>query len=165
MASHETAISGSFHHALLDIHNSVWVWCLYMGWIPRWGRLWMAFPSVSALYFVSEYSPMSILFPLLRRTKTSSIWSSFFLSVTWSANYILGIPSFWVNIHLSVSAYHVCSFVTGLPHSEWYFLVPYICLRISWSHFFKAEWCNCITFSMSIPPLKYIWVLSSFWLL
>jgi hypothetical protein len=29
----------------------------------------------------------------------------------------LGILSFWANIHLSVSAYHVCSFVIGLPHS------------------------------------------------
>ena len=25
-------------------------------------------------------------------------------------SYILGIPSFWANIHLSVSTYHVCSF-------------------------------------------------------
>ena len=29
----------------------------------------------------------------------------------------LSILSFWTNIHLSVSAYHVCSFVFGLPHS------------------------------------------------
>ena len=33
--------------------------------------------------------------------------------------YILGILSFWANIHLSVSTYHVSSFVIGLPHSEW----------------------------------------------
>jgi hypothetical protein len=32
-------------------------------------------------------------------------------------NNLLGITSFWVTIHLSVSAYHVCSFVIGLPHS------------------------------------------------
>jgi hypothetical protein len=25
----------------------------------------------------------------------------------------LGIPSFWANIHLSVTAYHVCSSVIG----------------------------------------------------
>jgi hypothetical protein len=35
---------------------------------------------------------------------------------------------FWANIHLSVSVYHVCSFVIGLPHSRRYFLVPSICL-------------------------------------
>jgi hypothetical protein len=29
----------------------------------------------------------------------------------------LGVRSFWANIHLSVSAHHVCSFVIGLPHS------------------------------------------------
>jgi hypothetical protein len=40
------------------------------------------------------------------------------------------IPNTWVNIHLSVSAYHVCSFVIGIPHSG-YFLIPSICLRIS----------------------------------
>jgi hypothetical protein len=29
----------------------------------------------------------------------------------------LGILGFWANIHLSVSAYQVTSFVIGLPHS------------------------------------------------
>jgi hypothetical protein len=32
-------------------------------------------------------------------------------------SYILGILSFWANIHLSVSTYCVISFVIGLPHS------------------------------------------------
>ena len=32
-------------------------------------------------------------------------------------NCILGILSFWANIHLTVSAYNVSSFVIGLPHS------------------------------------------------
>jgi hypothetical protein len=63
-----------------------------MGWIPRWGSLWMVVPSVSALNFVSVTPSMGILFPLLRR-----------------------ILSFWANIRLSVSAYRVCSFVIGLP--------------------------------------------------
>jgi hypothetical protein len=39
------------------------------------------------------------------------------------------------NIHLLVSIYYIWSFVTGLPHSGWYFLVPSICLWISWGHF------------------------------
>jgi hypothetical protein len=38
------------------------------------------------------------------------------------ANCILGILSFWVNIHLSVSTYHVSSFVIGLPHIIFVFL-------------------------------------------
>jgi hypothetical protein len=29
----------------------------------------------------------------------------------------LGILRFWPIIHLSVNTYHVCCFVTGLPHS------------------------------------------------
>jgi hypothetical protein len=47
-----SAIAGSCQHVLLGISNSVWVWCLQMGWIPRLGSLWMAFPSVSAPLFV-----------------------------------------------------------------------------------------------------------------
>jgi hypothetical protein len=45
-ASQETAISGSCQQALVGIYNSVWIWWQYMGWIPRWGSLFMAFPSV-----------------------------------------------------------------------------------------------------------------------
>jgi hypothetical protein len=43
--------------------------------------------------------------------------SAFFLSFMCFANFILGILSFWANIQLSVSAYHVSSFVIGLSHS------------------------------------------------
>jgi hypothetical protein len=55
-ASQETAISGCCKQALFGIYNSVWVLWLYMGWIPRWGSLWMVFASVSAPYFVSVFS-------------------------------------------------------------------------------------------------------------
>jgi hypothetical protein len=47
-ASEKTAISGSCQQALAGICNSVWVWWLFMGWIPRWNSLWMVIPSVSA---------------------------------------------------------------------------------------------------------------------
>ena len=113
----ETAISGSCQHALVGIHNSVWVWCLYLGWILMWGSLWIVILSVSAPHFVSIIPSMGILFPLLRRIKISTLCSSF-LSFMCFTNCILGTRSFWVNIHLSVSAYHVCCFVIGLPHSE-----------------------------------------------
>jgi hypothetical protein len=116
-ASQETAASGSCQQAIVGIHNSVWVWWLYMGCIPRWGSLWMVIPSVSASHIVSVISSMGILFPLLRRIEICTFWSSFFLSFMCSANCILGILSFWANIHLSVSAYHVCSLVIGLPTS------------------------------------------------
>jgi hypothetical protein len=65
-ASCETAISGSSQQALVDIHNSVWVWWLYIGWIPKWGSLCMVFSSVSAPHFVSITPSMGILFLLLR---------------------------------------------------------------------------------------------------
>jgi hypothetical protein len=89
-ASQETAILGSYQQALLGIHNSAWDWCLYMGWIPRWESLWMAFPSVSVLHCGSIFPPMSIFLPLLR-TEASILWFSFFLSFIWSVNCILGI--------------------------------------------------------------------------
>ena len=99
-ASQETVISGSCQHALLGIHNSVWVWRLYMGWIPRWGSPWMAFPSVYAPHFVSLFDPVIILFPFLRRNEALTLWSSLFLSFMWPVNFILGMKSFWANIHL-----------------------------------------------------------------
>jgi hypothetical protein len=86
-ASQETVISGFCQQALLAIRNRVWIWYLYVRWVPRWGSLWMAFPSVSAPYFVSP--PVGILFPLLRRTEVSTLWSSF-LSFMWSVNCYLG---------------------------------------------------------------------------
>jgi hypothetical protein len=48
----QTTISDSCQRALLVISSSVCVWWLHMGWIPRWGSLWIAFPSVSAPLFV-----------------------------------------------------------------------------------------------------------------
>jgi hypothetical protein len=115
-ASQETVIR-SCQLAPLSICNSVWALWLYMGWSPMWGSYWLPFPSVSDLHFVSIYVPVSILFPLLSRTKTPTLWCFFFLCFMWSLNYIFAILSFWANIHLSVNAYHVCSFVIVLPHS------------------------------------------------
>jgi hypothetical protein len=40
---------------LLGITNIVWVWCLQMGWIPRWESIWMAFSLVSAPLFVPAF--------------------------------------------------------------------------------------------------------------
>jgi hypothetical protein len=56
-------ISGSCQQALIGIQNSVWVWWLYMGQIPRWDTLWMAIPSVSAPHFVSVTHSMAIFSP------------------------------------------------------------------------------------------------------
>ena len=99
--SQETALSGSCQQALVGIHNSVWVWWLFMEWIPRWGSVWMVIPSFSALNFVYVTTSMDILFLLLRRIEVSTLWPSFFLSFMWFANCILGILSFWANTHLS----------------------------------------------------------------
>lgn len=33
---------------LLGISNCIWIWHQQIGWIPRWGNLWIVFPSVSA---------------------------------------------------------------------------------------------------------------------
>jgi hypothetical protein len=52
-ASQGIATSGSCQQPLVG--NIVWVWCLYVGWISRWGSLWIAFPSVSAPYLVPAF--------------------------------------------------------------------------------------------------------------
>jgi hypothetical protein len=78
-----------------------------MGWIPKRGSLWMVLLSVSVPNFESVTPSISILLPLLRRNEISTLWSSFFLSSMSFENCILGILSFWANIHLSVSIYHV----------------------------------------------------------
>jgi hypothetical protein len=71
--SQKTAISGSCQQALVGIHNSVWVWWLFMGCFPRWDSLCLVIPSVSAPYFVSVTPSIGILFPLLRRIEVSTI--------------------------------------------------------------------------------------------
>jgi hypothetical protein len=76
-----------------------------------------------------------IFFPFLSNSEVSTFSSSFF-NFIWFVSCIMDILSFGASIHLSVSIYHVCSFVTGLPHSGWYFLDPSICLQTSWSHCF-----------------------------
>ena len=62
-ASQETVISSSCQQALVGICNGVWVWWLFMGWILRWGSLWMVIPSVSTPTSVTP--SMGILFPLV----------------------------------------------------------------------------------------------------
>jgi hypothetical protein len=52
--SQEIAVSGSCQQALLGNCNSVWVWCLHVGWIPRWGQSLESL-SVSAPQFVHVF--------------------------------------------------------------------------------------------------------------
>ena len=86
--------------------------CLW-GWTTRWGSLWMVIPSVSTPHFVSVTPSMGVLFPLLRKIRLSKLWASLLLSFMWFVICILAFHSFWADIHLSVSAYHVFSFVIG----------------------------------------------------
>jgi hypothetical protein len=72
-AFQETAISGSSQQDLAGIHNSVYFWGLFMGWIPRWGNLSMVIHSFSASHCVSVPPSMGILFPFLRRKGNKSI--------------------------------------------------------------------------------------------
>jgi hypothetical protein len=64
-------------------------------------------PSMGALLPIQEGAKNS--HPGLRSFRGSCV-----LQIVY---YILGILSFWANIHLSVITYHVSSFVIGLPHS------------------------------------------------
>jgi hypothetical protein len=86
-----------------------------MGWTPGCGSLWMVHTFVLAPNFVSVTPFMRILFPILGRDEVSRCWSSFLIFLCFG-NCILGVLCFWANIHLSLSAYQVTSFVIGLPH-------------------------------------------------
>jgi hypothetical protein len=116
IASYETAITGSLQQNLSGICNSVWDWWLIMGWIPESGSLWIVHPFVLAPNFVSVTPLMGTLFPILRRNEVSTHRSSLFLIFLCFANCILGVLCFWANIHLSVNAYLMTSFLIGLPH-------------------------------------------------
>jgi hypothetical protein len=90
---------------------------LYFSPAPSNNYLLFSFYPSSFLIGSSFPLPtMTILFPLLCRIEASTLWSSLFLSSIWFVNCIMGILSIWTNTDLSVSTYHVCSFVTGLPH-------------------------------------------------
>ena len=119
IVSQETALSGSFQQKLASVCNSVSIWKLIMGWIPGYVSLLLDETFVSAPNLVPATPSMGVLFPILTRGKVCTLWSSFFLSFMNSqiVSYVLGILSFWANIHLSVSTYRVSSFVIGLPHS------------------------------------------------
>jgi uncharacterized membrane protein len=76
----------------------------------------MVHPFILALNYVSVTPSIGILFPIVGRNEVSTRWSSFLIFL-YFANCIFGILSFWANIHSSVSAYQVTSFVIGLPPS------------------------------------------------
>jgi hypothetical protein len=59
----ETAISGSYHQALVGIYYSIRVWWLFIGWILKWRSIWMVVPSVSAPNFVFVTPSMGIFPP------------------------------------------------------------------------------------------------------
>ena len=80
IVSQETTISGAFRQILASVCNSVSVWKLIMGCIPRYGSLYMVHLFLSALNFISVTPSIGILFPILRRCKVSTLWSLFFLS-------------------------------------------------------------------------------------
>ena len=140
--------------SLLGSGNLLYLWHLGLSSVyPHSSLLHTSVQFPNLLYFCPVYShtlscPLFVLFPfqvppslyfpwlffpLLSRTEASTLGSLFFLHFIWSVSCVLGILIFLANIHLSVSTYHMCSFVTGLSHSGWYFLVLSICLRISWS--------------------------------
>jgi hypothetical protein len=118
ITSQESAISGSFQQNLAGVCNGVSIWGLIMEWIPRYDSHYMVHPFVSAPNFVSVTNSMGVLLPILRRSKVSTLWTLFFLSFMCLqiVSCILGMLCYRANIELSVSPYHVSSFVIGLPH-------------------------------------------------
>ena len=108
-----------------------------------------------------------------RFTNSTFVLFSFLFFFSWTSHSLWVVSgAVWasgVSIPISVTAYYVCSFVTGLSHSGWYSLDAAIFLRIWLSHCFwwlsSIPLCICTTNFVSIRLLKDIWVPSSFWLL
>ena len=138
-ASQEIAISWyTFcQQALVGIHNSIWVCWLYIEWIPRWGSLWMVFPSVSAPYFVSVSLPMSILFPLLRKSE----YPYFVLLIIFSIRRLSGrvlqalsmLPqSLWIHMCISLAMVRKTWFLDDLnclwPLDSFCFFFNVVCI-------------------------------------
>ena len=80
---------------------------------------------------------------------------SSFLGIIWYVNCVLSIHSFWANNHLSVTAFHVYSFVIGLPHLGWCSPAISICVRISWLHCF---YCWVVFQCVNIPYFLYLFL-------
>ena len=112
IVSQQTSICGSFQQNLASICNGVCIWWLIMEWGPGWGSLWMVHPFVSAPNFVSETPSMGVLFPILRRGKVSTLWSSFVLSFMCFTNCILYLGySKFLGKYPLISEYILCEFL------------------------------------------------------
>ena len=55
LVSYETAISGSFQQNLASVGNGVSIWKLIMGWMPRYGNLYMVHPHWSKLCLSNSF--------------------------------------------------------------------------------------------------------------
>ena len=87
---------------------------------PSISEMFFPFPSFCSLppRSLSPSAFQRLFFPLLSRTVTSTLWCDLVSSWILYGLSCMGILNFILaNIHL-VSTYHVCSFATGLPHSE-----------------------------------------------
>jgi hypothetical protein len=71
----------------------------------------------------------------------------------WSAGWIVGNVSVWASIHLLVSTYHMCSFVTWLPYSWWYFLVLSIFQREILIFIISKKWYFSVHFFTLVPSI------------
>lgn len=80
----------------------------------------------------------SILFPLLREIHAFSLRSLLVHSLSGCVDCSIIILYFKANNHLKVSIYHGFLSGSGYLIQDFFFLVPDICLKISWCHFFTS---------------------------
>jgi hypothetical protein len=90
----------------------------------------------SPIHFPSQVPPSSLVnafFSLPSGTEVSSLEHLHLVDHFEFCGLYLGYSVLFrgANIHLLVSTYHAWPFGSELPHSGWYFLVPFICLQNS----------------------------------
>lgn len=98
--------------------------------LPTWSLLlsYLPTPWTSSLY--------SFFISLFQKDSVMPVGHFLLISFFGSMDFSMSILYFMANIHLKVSTYHVCLSRSGLPHSGWSFLGPYVFLLILWCHCF-----------------------------
>ena len=130
--SHPWCLGHSSGSSLPPLHVAEYFWfsrpSVFISCLPPYWSSFPLFPPVSHSHSRPSHllAPVLILFSQLSGTEASTLVLSFLLTFIWHVSCVMGILNFLVNVHLSMSAYHVYPF--GLPNSGWYFLVPSICL-------------------------------------
>ena len=177
------SIRSCAYHVLQVVSPLCWLFWLMSSWLalgsllPPWSLVlssgYTQFSIPHCYIFLSHFPTLCTSFLSLPISVSGPVFSAppplyLFLKLHMICGLCHWYSEIWAKIHLLVSAYHVFSFMSGIPHSG-YLLVPSICLWISKKIIIFNSWlvlhCVNATIYVSILMFRDIWVLFIFWLL